>query len=571
MYTVSNLYTSIISSPSHWYEYQVEIGGVMYGMDKLKSVKPTYRMFADNQPSVGGCLSGELELSVINSGAVPRMAEVRPYVRAALGAQRSEWIPQGVFYIDTRETTRNDDGLDVLTIHCFDAMLKTEDDYPSTSHDWPVDDIDVVREIAGTIGVSVDQRTEDIMISGYQIGLPAGYSMREVLSNIAAMYAGNWVMTYDGELRLISLTELPEETNYLVDSAYDAITFGSGQTETVDSGDVVSFDALWSNPFHALTVDIDVVQSGSGDPSTSNIRPIVLHDGVSVWDDPLHDEIIDFNQLAPLDLTGWSKRYIVVSHEDNTIKLSVNSTGTAMKYVYKAMTQNHVYAVTCDSVTCSSGSNAFIGVYSAPASNDYDSRTTVGRGASFGRLYTSAETNRKITFAYTTSQKTGVYTTLENFMVFDLTQMFGAGNEPSTIEDFQALLTSDYYPYNVGEETCISAVNDDEYWVVSETFEEEVAAGSFDVLSGELKARPYYESYNGEELVGPWVSSMDVYAPNTTPTTGAQVVDLGGTETVYNLSEHDVASFQGHNNIFGNTGDVHMDYIEGGEAVRILV
>lgn len=36
-------------------------------------------------------------------------------------------------------------------------------------------------------------------------------------------------------------------------------------------------------------------------------------------------------------------------------------------------------------------------------------------------------------------------------MIFDLTQMFGAGNEPSTPEEFEAMFPADYYPYNAGE------------------------------------------------------------------------------------------------------------------------
>lgn len=35
--------------------------------------------------------------------------------------------------------------------------------------------------------------------------------------------------------------------------------------------------------------------------------------------------------------------------------------------------------------------------------------------------------------------------------IFDLTKMFGSGNEPSTPEEFEAMFPTDYYPYNVGE------------------------------------------------------------------------------------------------------------------------
>lgn len=38
-----------------------------------------------------------------------------------------------------------------------------------------------------------------------------------------------------------------------------------------------------------------------------------------------------------------------------------------------------------------------------------------------------------------------------NFQLFDLTRMFGPDNEPSTVEEFEAMFPADYYPYNAGE------------------------------------------------------------------------------------------------------------------------
>jgi hypothetical protein len=35
--------------------------------------------------------------------------------------------------------------------------------------------------------------------------------------------------------------------------------------------------------------------------------------------------------------------------------------------------------------------------------------------------------------------------------IFDLTAMFGSGNEPSTVEEFEKMFPADYYPYNAGE------------------------------------------------------------------------------------------------------------------------
>ncbi len=38
-----------------------------------------------------------------------------------------------------------------------------------------------------------------------------------------------------------------------------------------------------------------------------------------------------------------------------------------------------------------------------------------------------------------------------NHEIFDLTTMFGSGNEPSTVEEFEKMFPADYYPYNAGE------------------------------------------------------------------------------------------------------------------------
>lgn len=40
---------------------------------------------------------------------------------------------------------------------------------------------------------------------------------------------------------------------------------------------------------------------------------------------------------------------------------------------------------------------------------------------------------------------------VRNLMIFDLTVMFGSGNEPASVEEFEAMFPNDYYPYNVGE------------------------------------------------------------------------------------------------------------------------
>jgi len=88
-----------------------------------------------------------------------------------------------------------------------------------------------------------------------------------------------------------------------------------------------------------------------------------------------------------------------------------------------------------------------------------------------------------------------------------------------------------------------------------------VYGGTVDAVNGKLKAAPYYASYNGEALVGPWISSMDVYAQGATPTLGAQVVDMGGAVTSYDLSDvPEITTLFGENTIWADCGDVTVTY-----------
>lgn len=229
------VWENLVAQDGHWFETRVRINNVTYAQSQIMSMSINYRLFTQSQPSVGGCLAGELNIKMLApSASIPRMAKVEPFVRVTNGVTTSDWMPQGKFWIDTRETTNNDDNLPILTLTCYDAMLKSEGDFPSTTQSYPRSDINVVKEIAKAMGLQssinattgIDSRTISLMTRGYSIGLPIGYSMREVLSNIAAMYAANWVMNYDGKLLLVAINGIPPETNYLIDNASDAITFG---------------------------------------------------------------------------------------------------------------------------------------------------------------------------------------------------------------------------------------------------------------------------------------------------------------------------------------------------------
>lgn len=231
MQSTTSLYNSIMSG-AHSFESKVRIytdssNYVEYGEDKLFSISISSSLFNRDLPTIGSACASECNLEIETpSITIPRMAKFQVYTRPYNASQTSDmWVQCGEFFVDTRERGRNG-AVSTTKIHGYDAMLKAENLYPSTEHGWPWSVTSVVNEIASFMGVTVDSRTYTVMTPAYSIPLPAGYSCREVLGHIAAMYCGNFIITETGKLRLVALNSLPEYTNYLVTENYSPITFG---------------------------------------------------------------------------------------------------------------------------------------------------------------------------------------------------------------------------------------------------------------------------------------------------------------------------------------------------------
>lgn len=192
------------------------------------------KMFCDDTPGVGAAISGYVDVKMIAPYNTPKKARIGIFYRAYNEEETSEWIQNGVYYIDTREQSRDSGGLEILTVHGYDAMMLAQVTYPSDDqHDYPLLDKTMVQFIADNMkidsngrGISVDPRTWDIMTAGYEFPLPVGYSMQEVLCMIAAAYAGSFVISPTGELRLVSMFDLPDETRHIITEDGYKITVG---------------------------------------------------------------------------------------------------------------------------------------------------------------------------------------------------------------------------------------------------------------------------------------------------------------------------------------------------------
>ena len=206
MQSTSSLYKALRADPRHRMEVKLSAGGVDYGEDRIVSLEASGSLFAQDEPGIGGAAAREIDLTLYLNGpdTVPRMARLRPFCRAVRGEQTSEWLPKGVFYIDTRSSERIAGGT-LLTIHGFDPMLMAEQVWtPDQSLEFPMPMPSAAAEMARLMGVELDPRTR--LHAGYLIDYPANdYTLRDILRFIAAAHGGNWIITDQGRLLLVPL------------------------------------------------------------------------------------------------------------------------------------------------------------------------------------------------------------------------------------------------------------------------------------------------------------------------------------------------------------------------------
>ena len=237
MQNTSALYQSIISGT-----YSTEVQLLIMGDDNaehtidhtglVNGIEIVEGCF-DQTFSVGNAVAAEISVQMLAPiGWTPaRMAQMKPYFRVTNGAQTSEWLPKGVFFIDTRKRTKNAYSDDLMEIHGYDRMMMAEQDYPGvnwvTKKDW-----EVLEEICSYItGWSLNAETKAYIqsLTTFNVSTPYSFTIREVLQSIAAMRAGNFVMDENGELKLIPLTSAPPDTNYLINNNGNPITFGGAR------------------------------------------------------------------------------------------------------------------------------------------------------------------------------------------------------------------------------------------------------------------------------------------------------------------------------------------------------
>ena len=227
---------------SGYYEWKIKNGANTYSVDNLISGDLCEAIY--EKIGIGNVASKTLNLTLWNVELDPTQPIILSVDAVQADGTRTNY-PKGIFYIDTIAASPYSEYVEVTA---FDALLKTEVPYMK-SGDWvETTDYAVALQIANDIGVSLESGTESLL-GGNPLTInevPSigdnGTTSRELLSVIAVMRGGNFIINDDNELQLVLLGgALPISPSVVyIDSDNDLATKAIEALESTDN--VVSFD-----------------------------------------------------------------------------------------------------------------------------------------------------------------------------------------------------------------------------------------------------------------------------------------------------------------------------------------
>ena len=155
----------------------------------------------------------------------------------------------------------------------------------------------------------------------------------------------------------------------------------------------------------------------------------------------IHGRTLRWNQIAPVP-SGRTSDGVTFTKDVSAGTLTANGTATADTYA--SATFNAVAGHKYIMRGCPAGGSA---------STYYDYLTGSGfhnMAETGGGIIDSPMSNGNASYVVMVKSGTTVTNLMFRPQLFDLTAMFGAGSEPSTVAEFEALYPASYYPYDAG-------------------------------------------------------------------------------------------------------------------------
>jgi hypothetical protein len=259
----------------------------------------------------------------------------------------------------------------------------------------------------------------------------------------------------------------------------------------------------------SVVVNIEPVQSGSGDPSPTNVRPISGRTGAQVV--RTGKNLFDIEEYFKRENTKYEKD------------------GDSFTFTPRQSMYNNPWRFAKKDSVISASVQSLTNITTSGIKLRFldDSGTTV---------FTLDESTNSVKNIVASSVRTDWNTSGLTKIIAPQIE-FGAEN-------------TSYEPYT-----------GDTYSITFPSEAGTVYGGELDVTSGVLTMdRAIIASYNGETLPSEWISDRDKYVAGTTPTTGAQVCYKLSQAVVYTLTPTEIKSLLGDNNIWADAGDTEVTY-----------
>ena len=300
---------------------------------------------------------------------------------------------------------------------------------------------DILDQVMSAMGRAVDARTaaEAARDTAERIAAEVGVDFTPATATTAGKHGlvpapaagteGSTALTADGTWGI------DLDTKADIDGYYELLTAGAADNLT-GRGDGVSASFLYRT-------------AGGSEDITDGVATVKA----------IYGETVGWNQLVDPTRLQFASAFGTMTKDGTHCTATLNGTNPSAAFAVanglSAANAGHKLCAIADIKATSSADAFLVGFqYSGVASGTSVTSLTPGKWHHYGKIVTelASTTNFNIYLYIDTAQNlvAGDVVEIDHFNVFDLTAMFGAGNEPSTVEEFEALYPEPYYPYDPG-------------------------------------------------------------------------------------------------------------------------
>lgn len=197
MYDTSDNFKSYAENTSRTVDVKIVIGESEYLKNSIVELEIEDSIISEEEFELGGCITSRMNLTLKTDDLIPNNAEMKVYMRYVLGAESSEWLPLGVFYIDSRSYQNK-----MWKFVCFDKLIVSQKYYdsalvfPNTMHQ-------VLIELCYNLGITISSGLLESINLTYMINSKPDYGIRtyrDMIRFIASAHGKVAKLNKNGEL-----------------------------------------------------------------------------------------------------------------------------------------------------------------------------------------------------------------------------------------------------------------------------------------------------------------------------------------------------------------------------------